>query len=115
MEQLTVKEALEQGYKYYGDPGSDEVMTIDNDIEFQEDVDYFLFSKEKSHPSTDGHTLFEIISEYIRDNSDFYDEDEQTIVAINNSTVDWADIARQLNESLKQVSYYPPTKIKLIP
>lgn len=114
MEQLTVKEAIEQGYLYYFDEGMDNCCPLDLN-ETLEPGERFLFDKEPQHPGTSAQNLFELVSEHIRDNTEFYDEDDQTIDAVKDAGVNWEELADKINAALQSVSYYEPTKIKLIP
>lgn len=115
-QQLTVKEALEQGYtRYIGD--GEEVAGYLSDIEMEEtDLSgtWWLVEKESTTIEISANEIYEDLADNFSDNHELYDDDNSFRDLII-SAVDWEAIAAQINEKLKTRPVFFPTSIKLIP
>lgn len=113
---LTVKEAIEQGYKYAGQDGHDyQIVTPLDDIDFEEKKPWYLFDKESSTPSIDPKYLCELIAD--RMESDWGDETNDDTEQVFNAIkkLDFEPFAKMLNDAVSHVEAWTLTKIKLKP
>lgn len=120
MIKLTLQEALEQGFKHYSREGyEDDIRELKwihpNGDRLDNDAAYHLYSKEPNHPCVDGQQLFDVISEHLQDNSEFYDEQNHMTDAISDAKIDWEEIAGKINKEFEKITYYSTTDIILIP
>jgi hypothetical protein len=118
MKQLTVKEALEQGYKYWGYPDMDG-QSLKNVSDFcLEDVRNgytpVLAEKESSSPAISTKDLLELILDDIYCNSELEDMEDRVEEAVK-SAVNWEEISDAINAKLLPIEYYMLTDIKLVP
>lgn len=116
--ELTVKEAINQGYTKYGF-GSREWQTTEdlhddifNEVKEEDWPDLFLFSKESDFPSITATQIADRLSDSIaeddcdesgRPDGEVYD----TVAAI-----DYTEIAAKINDALKKHEYWMLTNIK---
>jgi len=111
--ELTVKEAIEQGYEYYiydglGFQALNDLS--DGDINF--DNDPVLCSKEPQSPSSPTKSEFkEWLYEYI---SGGWESEQHDEIHLAICKIDFTDIINKINHELSTVSYYPATDIELI-
>ena len=118
---LTIKEALDQGYEYYGFH-SHEWQTLN---ELHEDLrreleeegrsieDVRLFGKEVECPKISSKELADVVSDYIGDqDSDICMRDDDRVYETV-LEVDFTDIADHINNKLQQHSYRMLTDIGL--
>lgn len=118
--ELTVKEALEQGYSLWGYE-NEEFQHLRNlseiSPEYFENSEYrniVLADKEPTYLSVNADDLHERISEELKDGSDFQDDTDMIDDAVK-VAVNWEEIADKINESLKSRPYYYLTNIRLKP
>lgn len=117
-EQLTVKEALEQGYEYYvyDSDGWQALKDIsDMEMDFDRD-DLVLVGKEPKHPfGLDARyiaeTLAEIISINYADESGFDGDDVYDAI----KELDLTETENAINNTLSKINHYRSAGIKLIP
>lgn len=118
---LTIKEALEQGYKYCNIEECDEgTLTKLEDLasgaEFwdEKETTYYLCGKEPSHHSIRKETIEELIQEHIDDQEDYYMED-----GFDTALEGCDDLIKQLtdriNKNIGKHNFYFNTDIQLIP
>lgn len=113
MTQLTVKEALAQGYTYcclYQDEGYYPIK----DVEFLRNDTFVLASKEPKPYTISDTLIHELVDDFFNNQEDVYDEDGNMIALIAEK-VDFTAITEQINEAISSVKYYYPTEIQLIP
>lgn len=117
-EQLTVKEALEQGYEYYvyDDDGYQALKHIsDMDMDFTRD-DISIINKDSYSPAgldakSIAETLAEIINDaHVWDSGDDTDQVYDAIIAI-----DFRDVEERIDQALGKLIYYRSSDIKLVP
>ncbi len=116
--ELTVKEALEQGYEYYvyDSDGWQSLKDIsDMDMNWDRD-DISLVNKDPSHPfgldaKYIAETLAEIISINYSDESGFDGDDVYDAI----KDLDLSETENKINESLSKINHYRSSGIKLIP
>lgn len=118
-DQLTVAQALEKGYEYYGFEDErfqslSEVKTAHEDIDFKRKV--FLFSKNpNASPSISEEELKDLVSEHIeQDHEDQTGDDTGTVTDLL-STFDFKDFADKINKHIESITTYGLTKTELIP
>lgn len=118
MEQLTVKDAIEQGYEHfvYNSDGYQSLKELtSNDIDWSRD-DIYVVGKEPLHPK--GLTANEL-ADFIGDRleADYYEITGSDSNSVYDAIieVDFSDIEMRINKALEKVNYYEATKIKLIP
>lgn len=122
MEQLTVKEALEQGYTKCGEEMQEwqslyEVADFTNPLEFEEHYNrkMVLFSKDSYHPSIDGDTIKDLLAEHIACNHADESGDDTDNVEDSVRELDFEPVAKMINDRLSSVDYWKATNIQLIP
>jgi len=120
MSELTVKEAIKQGYKYYGF-GNKEWQTaevLDDGVfaEVNEDDwdDLVLFEKKSSQPTIDSETIANMLADYIADNDANDCGRDDNCVFKTVEAIDFKDTANKINKELEQHKYWMITDIKLI-
>lgn len=114
---MTVREAIEQGYKYYTMEDYPETMRPIKDAETDENLrtsDCYLLSKEYTILKVEPSDIYTDLAENFAINNEVADGDDSFSDLIIEA-VDWDDIAKKINESLADHPVYFPTKIKLIP
>ncbi|NRB81994.1 MAG: hypothetical protein HRU38_25635 [Saccharospirillaceae bacterium] len=120
MKQLTVKEAIKQGYKYYGF-GNKEWQTaeeLDDGVfaEVDEDDwdDLVLFEKNASQPTIDSRTIANMLADYIadQDSNDCGRDDDCVYKTVEE--MDFKKVAENINKELEQHKYWMITDIKLV-
>ncbi len=117
--ELTVKEALEQGYTKYCF-GSDGFQSLKDIIhvekEHLEREDIRLINKESYHPlGISSKDIAELLAENLECNhsDDSGDDTNQVYDAI--IELDFTEAENKITEALSKLNYYRATKIKLIP
>lgn len=115
MDKLTIPQALEQGYLFFGYKGI-EYQTL-NDLSdiTQEDIDrgVCLFSKEYTSPSCE-ENIKEFIADHIQDQWSAETNDDTSDVYDAIMSIDLSDIASRVNKVLEDKKYYTLTDIELI-
>lgn len=115
---LSVKEALEQGYEYAGDPSKDYQCFIPINDLGEEDFKrhkWVLASIETYVPSITAKSIAEILAEHMESDvgNDTGDDTEEVYHTI--LKLDFESTARIINEALKNRWYRTLTKITLLP
>lgn len=121
--QITVAQALSEGYKYYGEEVNGEVLSM-HKIEGIGPADFadasesgnkvLIFEKEAILLTISPEDIWQSLAEEAPMNQEIADED-QVFHDIIRDTIDWEDIANKLNAALSTHPTYFPTKIELIP
>lgn len=119
MEQLTVKQAIEQGYTHFGRAGEDfqhlcqldsvDVNGIGDDI-----YEYVLADSKAHHLSIDGDSIWDMVQDSVMASSDFSDDTDAIPDALKEG-VPWSEYADKINAVLQNHPYWYLTKIKLVP
>lgn len=118
--ELTVKEAIKQGYKYYGISGLDHqsCQSLDENI-FEEVDDYnhdniVLFDKKFVVTSVSEEEIKEMVSDHVsvKHSEECYSDDDRIYNAI--SSLDFSEIINNINKKLEEHKYYFLTDIKII-
>lgn len=115
---LTVKEAIEQGYKHYvySNDGFQALKEIaDDNIDFSRE-DIFLVEKESYNPSgVSSKDLAELIADHLEENhcSESGDDTHQVYETIKE--LDFSDVEKRIDEALSLLTYYRASDIKLVP
>lgn len=120
--QLTVKEAIEQGYTHYGfDNGDFQHLSQLEDAtpeDFQPSEwrggDAVLANKEPYYMSISGDSIRDVVTDQICD-SDEYKDDSGTVEDALKEMDVWQDFAAKINDKLKEHPYWYLTEIKLVP
>jgi len=118
MENLTIKEALSQGYTKCGD-NKKEWQTLDDISELGKedfvDRDIVLAEKESFSPSISEDKIKELLADYISD--EWYERcpDDTDEVYNKVSEVDVTDVTKRINENLSDKKAWMLTSIKLTP
>lgn len=119
MQQLTVKEALKQGYTKYcfNSDGFQGLKDIDGEIDPSdfEREDIRIVNKEPYSPhGMSSKDIAELIAEHIECNhvDDSGDDTEQVYDAIKE--IDFTDAENKISEALSKLHYYRATDIKLV-
>lgn len=120
MEQLTLNQALEQGYTHFGysDDGYQPMNDLTDFDAEQATGKECLFSKEFRSPSVDAESLRELIADDTENNWDAdIDDDTSDVLHIINSMPihHFEALAKEINDELSRKHYYSLTDIKLIP
>ena len=120
MEQLTVKEAIEQGYTKYGFESKEwqHLEDLHNDIFEEIDEDDFddlvLVEKVGQAPIFSVKEMSEILSERIGENDNEQCARDSDEVYTTVAAIDYTDIVNKINKELEQHRYWMLTKIKLV-
>lgn len=119
MEQLTVKEALEQGYEkfVYNSDGFQSLKDIANveNIDFERE-DIRIVGLDAQHPSgISSKDLAELVAEQLQCqyNDDVSNDTDSVYDAIKE--LDFSDMENKISEALNGINYYSATNIKLVP
>ena len=120
METITLKEAIEQGYKYYGfsDREWQQTYELHDDIFQEVGEDYWddlvLFDKESEQPLITSKQIADLLSDSIgeQDSCESGREDDVVYEAVN--SVSYTEIAKTVNDALKPCEYWKLTDIKII-
>jgi hypothetical protein len=114
--ELTVKEAIEQGYIYCSDETGEYNCRLDKLIpdEGMGLTSLFLAEKEPFFLTVEPSEIYEDLAENFAINAEVNDDDDNIGFLIR-TVVDWQAVANVLNIALKAHPFYRPTKIKLIP
>lgn len=122
-QKLTVKSALAEGYKYYGEEINGEVLSM-HKIEGIGAPDFadasdngnklMIFEKEATLLTISPEDIWQRLAEDTPIDQEIADEDE-VFHDIIRDTIDWEEIANKLNAALATHPTYFPTKIELIP
>ena len=119
MTQLTVKEALEQGYTLAGrsdEHGYQCLYSIDAMIEDDFKDDHFVLAeKDGNSPTVDADSIAEMIINDIKCDELCFNDDTNEIDNIVKEAVDFKELAEKINVALESHKYYRLTKIKLLP
>lgn len=112
MNQLTVKEAIEQGYKYCW-PQNDEICFLMKIEECPFDgKKYELLSKEPTPYGISDTTIKEILSDHLADQDEVADENGELCDIVE--AIDYTEITKTVNEALSKKKYYYPSGILLV-
>lgn len=118
-EQLTVKEATEQGYTKFGfdDEKWQSVMDLSEAQDYFDHPkgDLVLFSKKQYSPSIDADTIKELLAEHISINHADETGDDTDNVYDSVKELDFEQTAQMINDKLETAAYWMATNIKLIP
>jgi len=123
MNQLTVKQALEEGYThfvyasdgYQAIKGIEDVLKDEKAIDFSRD-DIYIVSKEPFHPSApDNEELKDLIAEHVWVNHHDNTGDDTDAVFDAVKAIDFNDISERIQSALNGLNYYHQTNIKLVP
>lgn len=125
VEQLTVKEALEQGYTHWGYDNRDfqHLSRLEGLMEgdFKDGPAFELYGyivlaqKEPYYLSISSDTVQEIISDHIMSQDNYCDDDFNTVPDALKEVEGWDEFAVKINAKLKEHPYWYLTQIKLIP
>lgn len=113
--ELTIKQALEQGYKYCGyDNGWQSLMEIE-DIAFYECDGLFVYSKQSLSPSVSAEEVSDLISDLVC--HDHYEDSGDDTNGVLNlvKSIDFDKTAGMINEKLSEYKWWRQTNIRLIP
>lgn len=117
-EQLTVKQALEQGYTLCGQDKGEWISL--NNIEDMGHIDDFydntvIAEKEGISASVDADTLREYIADYAEDSWADETGDDRAMVYDAILEMDFSEIADKINKQIEHIKSYRLTDIKLVP
>jgi hypothetical protein len=119
MEELTIKEAIEQGYEKYGFldkewQTTNELSDLDPNDDKENFEDIVLFEKNSSQPTIDDETIANMLADYIadQDSHDCGRDDDSVYKTV--AAMDFKDIAAKINKELEQHEYWMITDIKLV-
>lgn len=120
MQKLTVKEAIKQGYKYYGIEGWEwqSCKDLNEDVFEEVNEDHHenirLFEKEAQVTSISEDAIAEIISDHVSvlADEDCYRDDDRILLAIVG--LDYSDITNKINNKLAEYKHYMLTDIKIV-
>lgn len=118
-QQLTVKEALEQGYTHFATGVDVDDLKIyplckASYVEREEGEMVVLCEKETKILSVTAKDIYEHLTDSFAIDNEVEDEEDHYGDIIRGA-VSWDWVARQINERLRQRPVYFPTDIKLIP
>lgn len=112
--QITIKEALEQGYTHYtldGSGVSDKISNLNED-DLKYGWKYLLLEKIGKSFSIDADTIQDILGDYILNQDEFYSEDDTLHDEL--AEADFDKMAELVNVGFKTLFRFP-TEIELIP
>lgn len=116
--ELTVKEAIEQGYTHFGyDTGDFQHLSRLEDVskeDFDGHFDIVLADKEAYYITTTADRIMSAVSDDICCQDD-YKDDTGTVEDALKEMDGWGDFADKINAKLKEHPYWHLTKIKLLP
>ena len=112
---LTLKQAIEEGYKsfVYPEDGFQALKDLDYDIDF--DKKPMLVEKESYRPrGLDAKNIAELIAENLEENhsSDSGDDTRQVYNSI--MQIDFSDVEKMIDEKLSKLNYYRQSDVELI-
>lgn len=120
--QMTVKEALEKGYVYYGYKGREyqHLSRIDQmtpeDWEGQEIIGTIILADiEPRYHTIDAESLMDFVADDYHDNEEIMDDTQDMDIIIKNEKKLFEEITAKINEVLQKKDYYLMTDIELIP
>lgn len=112
--QLTVKEAIEQGYTRYCQESSEGCWKLKDVKNLPTNKDpFYLVNKDPTYLTMRPEELYEDLVENFAISRDADDDDGRIGDAIVEA-VDWNEIAAKITDNLKKCPIYYPTKIKLV-
>lgn len=114
MEQLTLKEAIEQGYSYaMEEDGEGMLIPLAHAFLFDGETKYTLASKETFPFQIADDVVSDLVGDYLCNQDEVADDDGY----LNDlaASVDYSEITKKLNEAFSVTKYHYPTKIQLIP
>lgn len=119
MEQLTVKEAIEQGYTHFGREGEDfqhlyQLDSVDARYIGGDDYKYVVADKKAHYLSIDADSIWDMVQDSIMGSSEFSD-DTDSIPDSLKAEVPWEEYATKINSVLQGHPYWYLTDIKLVP
>lgn len=119
MEQLTVKEALEQGYTHFGRSGEDfqhlmQLESVDVNGIDDDGYNYVLANPKAHHLSIDADSIWDMVQDSIMGSSEFSDDTDSIPDALK-TEVPWEEYAKKINSVLQGHPYWYLTDIKLVP
>jgi hypothetical protein len=120
--ELTVKEAIEQGYTHWGyDNGEYQSVQRLEDVTVEDfepnewrGGDPVLADKEPTYVQVETADLYTDLISNLRDSENCFGDDTDEIDDLVKGAVDWEGIAVKINDALKTRPYYPMTEIKLV-
>lgn len=115
-EQLTIQEAIEQGYKYAGvqDGYWSSVKKLEKLTKDDfESYPVFLAEKEGYAFTIDAKKIEELVTDYLADQDEVHDED--CILCELASQADYETLAADINTRLSTKRWYDLTNIQLLP
>lgn len=119
--QLTLKEAIDQGFTHYGFADREWQMVNELDEGVFEEVDeedwdqLVLFDKKPSFPSISKERIAEVLAQEISE-TDYEDsgrDDDSVYIIVKD--IDYTEIADTINKDLEDCKYWGLTDIKLVP
>lgn len=118
MNQLTIKEALEQGYEYCVHNSEDIQRLIGisdiEEIDFVKD-DIRIVDKDPKHPTgISSKDLADMIAEQLQCDYNEVVDDEDSVYDVIKK-LDFTEMENKIIAALSEINYYPVTDIKLIP
>lgn len=114
--QMTVKEALESGYKFCGqDKGEWQTLTEIDDVEFEEGDEYLICEKEPTNPYIHPKDLMNLIAEHMQCQWDDETGNDTERVFEAVKELDFEPFAKMINDSVSKIDAYHFTNIKLVP
>lgn len=114
IKQLTIAQAIEQGYTHYtldGSGVSERISNLDKD-DLKYGGIYLLLEKEGRTFSIDADTIQDILNDYITNQDEFYSEDDTLYEELEEA--DFDKISELVNVGFK-TRFRFPTEIQLIP
>lgn len=114
-QQLTVKEAREQGYTHYCQLHNEGRWRLSEVKNLPSDKDtFFLVDKDPTFLTVSPSDIYDDLAENLANNSEVEDDDD-SLGDLIRTAVDWESIAKDINLKLTSKRYYFATKIKLNP
>jgi hypothetical protein len=119
MNQLTVAEAIEQGYTHFGFEGRDyqHLNPIEDfDTSSGEPEECLLFGKEPIYvPSVTAEQIAELIGDQVQCEVDDNTADDSNDACDIVMALDFEPVAKMINDALAHKKYYSLIRIKLVP
>lgn len=122
MNQLTVKQALEEGYTHfvYANDGYQAIKSIEEysksgDIDFTRE-DIRLVDKTPFHPTgLSNDAIQDLLADTVAVNHHDYTGDDTDAVFDAIKEIDFSDVEERIQVALNGLNYYHQTNIKLVP
>ena len=119
IKELTIKEAIKQGYTKYGFQNREWQLVNDlsdalTEIEEDEWEDIVLFQKKSLQPKISKERIAELLSDNIGDEDSDESGRDDDCVYETVKAIDFTDIAEKINKELEQHEYWTLTDIKLV-